>query len=153
MIYKHFLIEEREKIQEMLWQKSSIRTIATVIGRSLSSVSREIKRNRPPERNQYTPRVAHERALSYRKRRGQRKLERSVALREYTVSHLKLGWSPEQIAASTERGFGEHISHEAIYQYVYAQVYRDGYGYVKPGREEYFVPYSVHQYHGKFVGE
>jgi len=28
MKFKHFSIEEREKIQELLWQKTSIRTIA-----------------------------------------------------------------------------------------------------------------------------
>jgi IS30 family transposase len=42
MKYKHFTIEEREKIQELLWQKSSIRTIAGTLGRNPSSVLREI---------------------------------------------------------------------------------------------------------------
>ena len=32
MKYKHFSIEEREKIQEMLWQKKSIRDIAIILG-------------------------------------------------------------------------------------------------------------------------
>lgn len=31
---------------------------------------------------------------------------------------------------------GESISHEAIYQFVYAQIHRDGYGSVKPGKED-----------------
>jgi len=57
-------------------------------------------------------------------------------LRGYVVSQLKLGWSPEQIAATAKKAVGTSISHEAIYQYVYAQVYRDGYGYLKPGRED-----------------
>ncbi|MDD4106924.1 MAG: helix-turn-helix domain-containing protein [Candidatus Shapirobacteria bacterium] len=30
MKYKHLSIEEREKIQELLWQKTSIRNIAKV---------------------------------------------------------------------------------------------------------------------------
>lgn len=136
MNYKHFLVEEREKIQEMLWQKSSIRSIARVLGRNPSSVSREIKRNKPPELNRYTPRVAHERAFAYQKHRGKRKLEMNAALREYVVSHLKLGWSPEQIAATAKGTVGETISHEAVYQYIYAQVYRGGHGYLKPGCED-----------------
>lgn len=136
MKYQHFLVEEREKIQELLWQKSSIRDIARALGRNPSSVSREIKRNKPPERNRYTPRVAHERALTYRKHRGKRKLEMNVVLHEYVVFSLKLGWSPEQIAATARGMVGERISHEAIYQYIYAQVYRGGHGYVKPGRED-----------------
>lgn len=136
MTYQHFSVEEREKIQEMLWQNASIRHIATAIGRSPSSVSREIARNKPPERNQYTPRVAHERALRYRGHRGKRRIETNPLLRTYVVSHLKCGWSPEQIAATSKQATGTRISHEAIYQYIYAQVHRKGYGCVKPGCED-----------------
>jgi len=46
MKYIHLTVEEREKIQEMLWQKASIRSIATILGRSPSSISREISRNK-----------------------------------------------------------------------------------------------------------
>jgi len=136
MTYQHFLVEEREKIQEMLWQKSSIRTIARVLSRNPSSISREIKRNKPPERNWYTPRLAHEQALYYRKHRGQRKLDKNKELCNYVITHLKIGWSPEQITATIKEVVGISLSHEAIYQYIYAQVYRDGYGYLKPGHED-----------------
>ena len=86
----------------MLWQKSSIRTIAGALGRSPSSVSREIRRNKPPEHNQYTPRLAHKRALNQRKRRGRTERLKNDILRAHTISHLKLGWSPEQIAATVK---------------------------------------------------
>jgi len=46
----------------LLWQKASIRTIAKAIGRSPSSISREIKKNLPLQK-QYTPRLANEKAL------------------------------------------------------------------------------------------
>ena len=135
-MYKHFSIEERERIQEMLWQKASVREIAKDIGRCPSSVSREIKRNKPPQRKLYTPRLAHERALEHRKHRGRSERLKSAALREYVVSHLRLGWSPEQIANTAKKAVGLSICHEAIYQYVYAQIHRDGYGYLKPGKED-----------------
>src|SRR3989344_3869713 len=106
MKYKHFSIEEREKIQEMIWQRSSIRIIAGALGRSPSSVSREIRRNKPPDYHRYTPRLAHERALIYRKRRGREKRLKNNTLREYVISHLKLGWSPEQIAATSNDAVG-----------------------------------------------
>lgn len=136
MKYKHFIIEEREKIQEMLWHKSSIRSIAAAIGRSPSSVSREINRNQPPIHRQYTPRLAHGRALRQRKSRGRKDRLKSSELRAYAACQLKLGWSPEQIAATAKKAVGISISHEAIYQYVYGQVYRGGNGAVKPGRED-----------------
>jgi IS30 family transposase len=46
---------------------------------------------------------------------------------------LKEGFSPEQIAGRMTIDINQHISHEAIYQYIYAQVHRDGRGYVRPG--------------------
>lgn len=131
MAYNHLSIEEREKIQELLWQKKSIRHIAVVLDRSPSSVSREIKKNNPQQQKRYTPRLAHERAVTKRSNRGAPKLEKDAELYEYVVTHLKLGWSPEQI--SLVRG---DISHEAIYQHVYRQVYRGGHGYLKPDCED-----------------
>ncbi|PCI18871.1 IS30 family transposase, partial [Candidatus Wolfebacteria bacterium] len=44
------------------------------------------------------------------------------------------GLSPEQIAGRLHLEYpSESISHEAIYQYIYSQVYRGGHGYMKPG--------------------
>jgi len=136
MKYKHFSIGEREKIQEMRWQKQSLRAIAKEINRSPSSVSREIERNKSPEVGRYTPRAANERALQNCHNRGREERLKNDIVRMYVVKHLKLGWSPEQIAGTIKEKTGESISHEAIYQYVYAQVHRDGYGYLKPECED-----------------
>ena len=57
-------------------------------------------------------------------------------IRNYVVKHLKIGWSPEQIAGTIKNSIGESISYEAIYQYIYAQIYREGYGYLKPNCED-----------------
>jgi len=60
MQYKQLSIEERERIQYALWEKKSIRDIAKVLGRSASSVSREIQRNLDSlGRRMYVPRTAH----------------------------------------------------------------------------------------------
>lgn len=136
MKYKHFTVLEREKIQEMLWRKRSLRAIAKELNRSPSSVSREITRNKSPERGLYTPRVANERAERNCHNRGREERLKNDTVRAYVVAHLKLGWSPEQIAGTIEEKIGETVSHEAIYQYVYAQVHRGGHGYVKPGCED-----------------
>ena len=122
MNYKHFTIEEREKIQELLWQKSSIRIIARVIGRSPSSVSREIQRNKPPERNRYSSRKSNMRALECRKHRGRNERLKNGRIRTYVIMHLKRRWSPEQIAGRIKIDISECISHEAIYRFIYHQV-------------------------------
>jgi len=139
MKYKHFTVEEREKIQVMLWQKSSIRTIATALNRSPSSVSREINRNKDIlGRRFYVPRTANERALEKRKSRGRKDRLKNSVVREYVIKRLKDdGWSPEQIAGKlSEERPGNHISHETIYQYIYAQVHRNGWGELRPGHED-----------------
>lgn len=132
MKYKHLSIEEREKIQELLWQKTSIRDIAKVIGRSPSSIGREINRHKPLLRCMYTPRLAHEKALEKRKSRGRKLRLKNFFIRRYVIDHLKLGYSPEQIAGRLNLEYKEFkISHEAIYQYIYNQT--NNYGYLKTG--------------------
>lgn len=134
MNFKHFTIEEREKIQELLWQKSSIRTIAGVLSRSPSSVGREIKKNIPLH-YRYTPRLANERALKKRKSRGRKLRLKSYFIRRYVIDHLKMGYSPEQIAGRLSLEYPKYkISHEAIYQYIYHYARREGHqGEMKTG--------------------
>lgn len=135
MKFTHFSIEEREKIQEMLWQKASIRSISKTINRSPSSVSREILRNKPPERNQYAPRKAHLRAVEHRKHRGRTERLKNDRIRSYVVTHLKRRWSPEQISGRMKLDLEESISHEAIYRFIYHQV-RKGSNLTKPECED-----------------
>jgi transposase, IS30 family len=133
MKYNHLNVEEREIIQEMLWRKLSIRSIAKKLNRSPSSISREIRRNGAPLRKQYAPRIANIRATEKRSYRGRKLRLKNGFVRWYVVSKLKEGWSPEQISGRLSLEYPqESISHEAIYQYIYSQVHRDGYGYMKP---------------------
>ena len=133
MKFKHFSIEEREKIQELLWQKTGVRTIAKVLNRNPSSVSREINRTVPLKRS-YKPRVAHAKALQKRESRGRKLRLKNGFTRRYVVAKLKAGLSPEQISGRLHLEHPkESISPEAIYQYIYYQVHRDGYGHLKPG--------------------
>jgi len=133
MNYRHFSIVEREKLQRGLWAKRSIRSIAEELGRSPSSLSREIRKNKPRHFERYTPRLAHERAMLHRSHRGRKNRLKNEVIRRYV--HLKLmeGFSPEQIAGRMRIELDERISHEAIYQYIYAQVHRGGRGDIRPG--------------------
>src|SRR3990167_1440299 len=136
MIYKHFSVEEREKLQEGVWRGRGIRTIASELGRSPASVSRELRRTSSPEKSLYRPRQAHERALAKRKLRGRHERLKNECVRIFVTAQLKRRRSPEQIAGIIKRELGETISHEAIYQFIYAQVHRDVYGWVRPGCED-----------------
>lgn len=140
MRYKHLSIWEREKIQELLWKKESVRAIARELDRPPSCISREIKRNKPLIQGNYTPRLANERALLKRKSRGRKLRLKSLFIRRYVIDHLKKGFSPEQIAGRLHLEHPkESISHEAIYQYIYHQVYRGGHGYMKPHHQDFRI--------------
>lgn len=135
MKFKHLTIEEREKIQEMLWQKASVRSIAKALDRNPSSIAREVNKNFPATRKTYTPRLAHERAVSQRKVRGRTDRLKNNRIREYVVTHLKRKWSPEQISGRIKIDLKEDISHEAIYQFIYDRV-RNGSNNIKPNTED-----------------
>jgi IS30 family transposase len=136
MAHQQLSVEEREEIQAGLWRKESVRSIARRLERSHSSIVREINKNVPPEQRRYAPRLANERAQAKRKSRGRTDRLKNETIRQYVVSHLKQRWSPEQIAGRMKLESIGSISHEAIYQFVYAQIHRNGYGYIRPGKED-----------------
>ncbi len=133
MKYQHFSVKERERIQRGLWRKESIRSIAKRLGRSHSSVVRELKRVVPVRPRRYNSRRAQDRALAKRKSRGRTKRLKNDTIRTYVIGHLKFRWSPEQIAGRMKKDGIGLISAEAIYQFIYAQVKN---GYPKKGCDD-----------------
>jgi len=123
MAHRELNLRERRAIEDMLNAKVPVREIAAEIGRHVSTVYREIKRNHYddkelPELNGYYGVVAQRAATQRRARR--RKLVRLTGLRKAVIEQLKEGWSPEQIAGRLQfEGQSVRVSHETIYAYVY----------------------------------
>lgn len=122
--------DERELIQQGLWEGKTFGEIARMLGRSTSTISREVGRNGGKERQTYAPRMAQERAETRIKERGRRDRLKDPIIRAYVITKLKeKDYSPEQIAGTLPQEHpGYSISPEAIYQYVYAQYQRNGWG-------------------------
>ena len=70
--YEHLTLAERDVITTLLAENKSLRTIAQALGRSPSSISRELKRNASPEYRLYLSHRAHGRAQQRRKQASQR---------------------------------------------------------------------------------
>lgn len=101
-------------------QGVSLNEIARRLGRNKSTVSRELCRNRGAIYHSYGGGSADRRARSRRQKASQRERLRVPGVRAFVRRKLHSGWSPEQIAGRLPRERpGCHISHEAIYQYVY----------------------------------
>lgn len=101
----------------------SARQIADELGRDHTTISRELRRHPPPEDGTlYLAHHAEKQARESKRRCGQRPRLKSVALRELVEHQIRDGWTPELIAGRLKaEGAGETVSHEAIYQYVYAE--------------------------------
>src|SRR5512146_710090 len=118
--YKHLSQEERETIANLLSGGSSLGDIAKAVGRGKSTISRELKRNSPPERRRYVPCRAHARSCERKTKANTHERLKNDLVRQYVKGGLAKGWSPEQISGRIQIDHpGQTINHEAIYQYVY----------------------------------
>ena len=130
--YTHFTLEERKYLQKLLAEGNSIRQSAAALGRSPSSVSREIRRNRskhPKTSSNNVYGYHHWRAniLSICRRRKGLKLAipEDSALFHYIAEKLCQYWSPEQIAMRWRMEHSEaHIGVSTIYRYIKARTFR-----------------------------
>ena len=116
-------LSEREEISRGLAADQSCRSLAKVLGRVPSTVSREVRRNGGYDR--YRAALADE-AVFVRARRPKRcKLARSFWLRQAVARKLKQDWSPEQIAGWLKQMHPEdeakQVSHETIYRSLFIQ--------------------------------
>jgi IS30 family transposase len=116
-------LEEREEISRGITAGHSVRQIALRLGRSASTVSRELMRNGGVSayRASEAERCAWERALRPKRCR----LATHPELRWRVAEKLALQWSPQQIAGWLKCEFtydqGMQISHETIYRSLFVQ--------------------------------
>ena len=117
--------DDRIHIADRLGEKASVRAIAAELGRSPSTISREIRRNRHPGSGRYRPHAAQARADARRPRPKIGKIAATPQLRQAIQGRLEMEWSPEQISNSLLAQFPDRpemrVSHETIYQALYVQ--------------------------------
>jgi IS30 family transposase len=124
VISERYLSEdERVGIADLRGAGLGVRAIAAQLGRSPSTVSRELRRNRDPGSGQYRPFAAQRMAARRRARPGRGKLMRDPVLRGFVADRLARRWSPEQVSQALRGEFpgdpGRHLAHETIYQAIY----------------------------------
>ena len=121
--YDQLSLRERIEIDILRRSGQTVRSIALRIGRSASTVSRELRRNARPTKQwsgPYDGERAHDLAARRRRWDARYKLARQPELAENVRKRLAMGHSPEQIAGrlTLEHG-GPVISHESIYRFIY----------------------------------
>ncbi|MGH8274085.1 MAG: IS30 family transposase [Gammaproteobacteria bacterium] len=116
MSYTHLTREERYQIAALKRMGHSQRQMARVLRRSPATISREFRRNRGGRG--WRPAQAQRGARVRQRRRERTRLAPAVWAEVERL--LALAWSPEQIAWRLWDEWEVGISHEWIYQYVWA---------------------------------
>jgi transposase, IS30 family len=116
-------LEEREEISRGLAAGDSIRAIAEALGRSPSTVCREVNLN--GGRKKYRALVADRAACRRALRPRRAKLAQCRRLRGVVERKLEAKWSPQQISAWLALEYSDRpemqVSHETIYQSLFVQ--------------------------------
>lgn len=118
--YRHLTVKQRERLAKMYHEGHSLAEMAKALRRNKSTISRELSRNGSPKRRLYSPCQAQVRSDERRGKASRRPRVNDERVRSYIREKLTLGWSPEIIAGRLPLEHPRlHISHEAIYQYLY----------------------------------
>ena len=131
--YGQLSLDERIEIYRLRASGKSMQGIALGLGRAVSTISREIRRNSLATKvwpGGYAPTRAQD--LTERRRRwdGRFKLARQPDLRDLVRDRLAMGHSPEQIAGRLTLEHGHIvISYESIYRFVYHRAGQKDYWY------------------------
>lgn len=118
-IMSHLTSEQRYTISKMNDNGYSQKSIAETIGKDKSVVSRELRRNKDPNTGRYEASTAQD---LYRQRMHAK--PKSIRMSDEIVQmvniYLSADFSPEQIVGRCRLIGADCVSHERIYQYVWA---------------------------------
>lgn len=123
-VYTHLTLSEREYLEEKLKEGKSLRQIADALGRSPSTISRELKRNWSKKAKRYHHWNANN-CYKFRRKKCHRKnnLTKNPAAFAYALEKLLLFWSPEIIASRWNNEHEDKISYSSIYRAVRAGLF------------------------------
>lgn len=98
-LYTHFTLEERDSLRIKLKENKSLRTIAKELGRNVSSISRELKRNRNRDGTYNAWRGCTLYIIRRKRSRKKYRLEADQELKHWVKTCMDKYWSPEIITA------------------------------------------------------
>lgn len=114
--------KERDRIFLLKTKGKTNTAIARLLGRSTTTIGRELRRNIHKKLKQYLPDTA-ERKADKRKALGRKQpyTEKLSKLKHRIVRLLKNGWSPDIIAGRLRRNEQVYLNQESIYQFIYSK--------------------------------
>ncbi len=119
-MYHQLTSQQRSQIFALLQRKTPRKEIASIVGCSQSTLSREIRRNSTDKGN-YLWDKAHAKAMGRRKRATANSAKDPAIVWEALDLLKEEDWSPQQISARM-KSRGKQISHELIYRHIRADL-------------------------------
>lgn len=120
--YTRLNLQERILIEKYFDKGFSASSIAILLGRNKSTISRELKKTHYKSYLAFNAHIKSTRICSA-KNYGRSKIRDNNQLYKFVVEHLRKRWSPEQISLSLKKNFPNQkhmqVSHETIYYFVY----------------------------------
>jgi IS30 family transposase len=146
--------EERDQIAHMKMNGKSQRAMARKLGRSPSTISRELARNRYPTDGSY--KVLHAGSMARGRRRRARQGSRFGLLQWMEVEALlRQDFSPEQVSGWLRRQGEFTISHETIYRHIWTDKLTGGtlYQHLRGARKQRRKGYGQYDSRGRLAGK
>jgi IS30 family transposase len=116
--YHHLTYDQRCQIYTLKRRGDSVAIIAKELGVNASSIYRELGRNTGQRGYRY--KQADEMSIQRRKGASSQKRKMTDATIAVIREKLKLQWSPCQISGWLKKALEDTVSHEMIYQYIWA---------------------------------
>ena len=154
MKYEHLSEEERFRIGALRAERKSSAEIARCLGRSASTVSREVRRNRYPTDGHY--RALHAQSMAKARRGRSRKGGRiGGEVRRMAEELLRKDWSPEQVSGHWVATGGPKVSHETIYRWVWEDKRAGGtlWKHLRGSRKKRRKRYGAYDSRGRLAGK
>ena len=153
MQYHQITSGERYAIAALRKRKLSVRAIGVELGRSASTVSREVRRNLSTQ-GRYSPPKADSYALA-RRRRSRRNSHFGSDEWGLVEQLIGLDWSPEQVSGWLRRHRVLSISHETIYLRVWhdKQVGGELWRHLRQAAKRRRKRYRSHDSRGRLAGK
>lgn len=154
MGYHQLREDERYVISGMRVAGASQRAIARRLGRSASTICREVQRNKYPTDSSYRPLHAGSMARG-RRRRSRQVSQYSEGQWKRVEGLLREDWSPEQVSGYLRREKEMEICHETIYRHVWWDKYYGGdlYKHLRGARKQKRKRYGAYDSRGRLAGK
>ena len=156
MSYSQLTEGERRAISHGRGQGLTSSQLARLLGRSRSTITREIERNmhHNGERRYYTYSKAHEKAIA-RRSRSRRNDRMGPEIWKIIADRIQHDWSPEQTANTLAKENVATVSHETIYRHLEKDKRQGGtlYTHLRHQRKKRRKRYGARDRRGRLAGK